>query len=141
MSKATNFVKDNKDSIMGAASKVLGGGAADFMAVATKMSSGDTKGAAMAACDLGAKYITDETGKQLIDIAKTAINNPADAGIQVAMLLGKKAVPEDYHPLLDLIPDIKNDPKSAGIKAAAFVAKKNLPPEAAKVVDLAAKIA
>jgi len=57
------------------------------------------------------------------------------------MLLGKKAVPEDYHPLLDLIPDIKNDPKSAGIKAASFVAKKNLPPEAAKVVDLAAKIA
>ena len=141
MSKATNFVKDNKDSIMGAASKALGGGAADFMAVATKMSSGDTKGAALAACDLGSKYITDETGKQIIEIAKTAINNPSEAGIQVAMMLGKKAVPEDYHPILDLIPEIKNDPKSAGIKAASFVAKKNLPPEAAKVVDLAAKIA
>ena len=57
------------------------------------------------------------------------------------MLLGKKAMPEEYHPLLDLVPEATKDPKSAGIKAAAFVAKKNLPPEAAKVVDLAAKIA
>ena len=141
MNKAKSFVADNKDSIMNAAKKALPGGAAEFMDIATKMSSGDTKGAALAACDLGSKYITDETGKQVIDIAKTAINDPSNAGIQVAMLLGKKAMPEEYHPLLDLVPEATKDPKSAGIKAAAFVAKKNLPPEAAKVVDLAAKIA
>ena len=77
----------------------------------------------------------------MIDLAKVAIENPTEAGIQAAMMLGKKAVPEDYHPILDLVPEAKKDPKAAGIKAAAFVAKKNLPPEAAKVVDLAAKIA
>ena len=126
---------------MNAAKKALPGGAAEFMDIASKMSSGDTKGAALAACDLGSKYITDETGKQVIELAKVAIENPTEAGIKAAMMLGKKAVPEDYHPLLDLVPEAKNDPKAAGIKAAAFVAKKNLPPEAAKIVDLAAKIA
>ena len=57
------------------------------------------------------------------------------------MLLGKKALPEDYWPMLDLVEEATNSPVTAGLKAAAFVAKKNLPPEAAKLVDIAAKIA
>ena len=60
--KVKNFAASHKDSIINAAKKALPGGAADFMEIATKMSSGDTKGAAEAALDLGAKYITDPTG-------------------------------------------------------------------------------
>ena len=57
------------------------------------------------------------------------------------MILGKKALPQDYWPLLDLVEEASTSPVTAGLKAAAFVAKKHLPPEAAKLVDIAAKIA
>ena len=56
------------------------------------------------------------------------------------MLLGKKALPEDYWPMLDMVEEAATSPVTAGLKAAAFVAKKNLPPEAARLVDIATKV-
>ena len=120
---------------------MVGGDAAAFIDIGTKFANGDMKGAANDALDLGERMIDSEEGKELIRVAKTAMVNPAGAGVQAAMILGKKALPPDYWPLLDLVEEATTSPVTAGLKAAAFVAKKHLPPEAAKLVDIAAKIA
>ena len=138
---AKNFVSKNKGGILSAAKSMVGGGAAEFIDIGTKFAGGDIKGAAMDALDLGERMIESDTGREMISIAKTAMVNPAGAGIKVAMILGKKALPEDYWPMLDMVEEASTSPVTAGLKAAAFVAKKNLPPEAAKLVDIAAKIA
>ena len=126
---------------MNAAKSMLGGNAAEFIDIANKFASGDMKGAANDALDMGERMIDSEEGKDLIRVAKLAMVNPAGAGVQAAMILGKKALPPDYYPLLDLVEEATTSPVTAGLKAAAFVAKKHLPPESAKLVDLAAKIA
>ena len=59
---AKNFISKNKDGILGAAKKMVGGAASEFIDIGTKFAKGDIKGAATEALDLGERMIESDTG-------------------------------------------------------------------------------